>query len=51
MVRQNSIKTQELEVLSAEAVARVKSSLYKSSYEAAKALHLRLDTVPQGVKG
>ncbi|PQM43456.1 hypothetical protein VC83_09583 [Pseudogymnoascus destructans] len=51
MVRKRSQKAEELEVLLAQAVAGVKSGLYKSSYGAAKALHLRPDTVLQRVNG
>jgi hypothetical protein len=45
MVLRPSIKAQERDNLLCKAVAGVKSGLYKSANDAAKALHLRPDTV------
>ena len=51
MVRQNSVKAQELDVLLFEAVKGVENGIYKSSYAAAKALKLNPRTVLNRVKG
>ena len=51
MVRKHSSKTQKRDDLLLEAIAGVKSGLYKSAYGAAKALHLRPDTVLSRIKG
>ena len=45
MVRQKSIKAQELNHLLNEATIGIETGLYKSLYAAAKVLGLRLNTV------
>ncbi|KFY97431.1 hypothetical protein V500_02065 [Pseudogymnoascus sp. VKM F-4518 (FW-2643)] len=51
MVRQKSVKAQELEIQLAEAVLGVQTRKYKSSYEASKAIGISKDTINQRVKG
>jgi hypothetical protein len=51
MVYKRSLKAQERDNLLSKAVAEVKSGLYKSANDAAKALHLRPDTVLDRIKG
>jgi hypothetical protein len=51
MVYKRSLKAQERDNLLSKAVAGVKSGLYKSANDAAKALHLRPDTVLDSIKG
>jgi hypothetical protein len=51
MVLRPSIKAQERDNLLCKAVVGVKSGLYKSANDAAKALHLRLDIVLDRIKG
>jgi hypothetical protein len=45
MVRQKSLKAQELEIQLAEAVLGVQTGKYKSSYEASKAIGISKDTI------
>jgi hypothetical protein len=51
MVRKRSLKAQERDILILEAVAGVKSGLYKTANAAAKALHLRPNIVVSRIKG
>ena len=51
MVKQRSIKAQELDLRLSEAVEGVKTRKFKSAYAAAKALGLRPNTVVDRIKG